>query len=247
MTTVQTKTANRRKAQRHAHSLQITWRKLGNRDFHYGAACLKDISTGGMAVEVDTDCRKGTVVIVQLGLGAPFDGPILLQTEWSRELSTDADASPSFLMGCSFTTPLHDKELQALLEAARKAAAAPAPAKPAPVKAPVEVDPFLAGSASEKRAQVRRGGVVVAVTLCRADGGPLVDAAVVDRSLQGLGILSRVPMTRGAWLKVRPRDAGDQAIAVQVQVRNCRQQGKQWHIGCQFRSTPPANVLMLFG
>jgi hypothetical protein len=53
-------------------------------------------------------------------------------------------------------------------------------------------------------------------------------------------------MALGTWWKVRPRD-GDHGMAVQVQVRNCRQQGKQWHIGCQFRSTPAANVLMLFG
>lgn len=247
MTTVPTKTANQRKAPRHARSLRISWRMLGNRDFRYGAACLKDISTGGLAVEVDQQCRKGTVVIVELGLGAPFDGPLLLQTEWSREQPTNAGAPARFLMGCSFTTPLQEVELQALLEAARKAAAAPAPVKATPVKAPVQADPFLAGSALEKRSHVRRGGVIVPVTLCRADGGPLVDAAVVDRSLQGLGILSRVPMARGTWLKVRPRDAHDKAIAVQVQVRNCRQQGKQWQIGCQFRNTPPANVLMLFG
>ena len=178
---------------------------LGNRDFCFGAACLKDISTGGLAVEVDRQCRKGTVVIVQLGLGEPFDGPLLVQTEWSRELSANAGAPPTFLMGCSFTTPLKEKELQALLDAARKAAAAPAPATATPVKAP-EVDPFVAGSASEKRRHVRRGGVIVPVTVCRADGGPFIDAAVVDRSLQGLGILSRVPLARGTWLKVRPRD-----------------------------------------
>ena len=247
MTSTHTQTTNRRKAQRHEHPLRISWRVLGNRDYHFGEAALKDISTGGLAIQVDTLCRKGTVVIVKLdGLPEPYVGPWLLQAAWSQDLPAEHD-KPAYLVGCSFTSPLQEKELQALLEAARKVTAAPIPAKASPAKAPSEVDPFLAGSAGEKRRSVRRKGVTVPVVMCRTDGGPRLDAVVVDRSLQGLGILCRVPMPRGTWLKVRPRDVHDEAFSVQVEVRNCIQKGKQWHLGCRFSRTPSATLLMQFG
>ena len=247
MTSTHTQTTNRRKAQRHAHPLRISWRVLGNRDYHFAEAALKDISTGGLAMHVDTLCRKGTVVIVQLdGLPEPFVGPWLLQAAWSQDLPAEHD-KPAYLVGCSFTSPLQEKELQALLEAARKVTAAPIPAKASPAKAPLEFDPFLAGSAGEKRRCVRRKGLIVPVVLCRTDGGPRLDAAVVDRSLKGLGILSRVQMPRGTRLKVRPRDVHDEAFSVQVEVHNCIQKGQRWHLGCQFSRTPTANLLMQFG
>jgi hypothetical protein len=48
-------------------------------------------------------------------------------------------------------------------------------------------------------------------------------------------------------LTVRPRDAHANIPSVQVEVRNCRQKGKEWFLGCHFLHSPPANVLMLLG
>ncbi len=242
MTTSKTITAERRKVKRHARSLRVSWRQLGNRDFHFGEAALKDIGTEGLALQVDRRCPKGTVVIVRFDGAA--DEPLLLQATWSSELPNKT-GTPTFLMGCSFTSPLPEKNLKALLESAQKAAAAPridAPAKPLP-----QVDPFLVGSAHEKRSLVRRGGLTVPVVVCYAEGGTPVEAAVVDRSMKGLGILVRLPFTRGTALKVRPRDTHDKSLAVQVQVRNCRQKGNEWFVGCHFTNTPSATVLMLLG
>src|SRR5262249_40668501 len=102
MTSTQTHKTNRRKQQRHPRLLRISWRMLGNRDFRFGEAPLKDISTGGLAMFVDTPCRKGTVVIVQMeGLPEPFFGPWLLQAAWSKDLSAEK-GKPAYLMGCSF-------------------------------------------------------------------------------------------------------------------------------------------------
>jgi hypothetical protein len=121
MTTPVTNAANRRKAQRHARSLRVSWRVLGNRDYSYGEAMLKDISTDGLAVQVDTYCRQGTVVIVQIdGAADPFCGPMLLQAQWSRELPPIAGGNPTYLMGCSFTSPLTEKDLKAFLEPPRR-------------------------------------------------------------------------------------------------------------------------------
>jgi len=248
MTTTQTKSAERRKAGRHVRSVQISWRVLGNRTLRFGEAALKDIGTDGLALQVDQFCPKGTVVIVQFtGAQERFAEPMLLQAEWSRELKATKAETPTYLMGCSFTSPLREKDLKALLASAKNAAAIPAPPKEAPAKPPAQVDPFLVGSASDKRSLPRRGGLSVRVVLCRAEGGRPVEGSVVDRSLKSLGILIHRPFTRGTLLNVRPHEAHGETACVQVEVRNCRQKGKQWLVGCQFLRTPPANVLILFG
>ena len=235
--------AERRRAERHTHSLRVAWRQLGNRDFHFGEAALKDIGTDGLALKVDRLCPKGTVVIMQFEGAA--DEPLLLQAVWSSELLPTKAETPAYLMGCSFTSPLQENDLNALLESAKKAAAAPS--KETAAKTPFRVDPFLVGSAHEKRSQVRRGGLTVPVILCHAQGGTPIVASVVDRSMKGLGILVRLPLPRGTSLIVRHRDTHEKTLSVQVQVRNCRQKGQQWLVGCHFTHTPSANVLMLLG
>jgi hypothetical protein len=248
MTTIQTKSAERRKAQRHGRGLRICWRVLGNRHLRFGEAALKDIGTDGLALKVEQPCPKGTVVIVQFaGAEGPFAEPMLLQAEWSSELPPADAGAPTYLVGCSFTSPLPEKDLKALLASVKHAAATPARPVEAPAKTPASVDPFLTGSASEKRSVHRRGGLTVRVVLCRAEGGAPVEASVVDRSLKGLGILIHRPFTRGTLLNVRPRDAHEKTSSVQVEVRNCRQKGKQWFLGCHFLHAAPANVLMLLG
>src|SRR5947209_5568171 len=124
--------AERRKATRQARCSRISWRLLGNRDFHFGEAALKDIGTDGLALQVDRLCPKGTVIIVQFEQAAtPLCEPMLLRSEWSEPLPASAEG-PAFLMGCSFTSPLKDNELKALLASLRSAAAAPARPKEAP-------------------------------------------------------------------------------------------------------------------
>lgn len=232
----------RRKAARQPRSLRISWRLLGNRDFHFGAAALKDIGTDGLALQVDQLCSRGTIVIVQF---EGTDEPLLLQTAWSNEIPPANGGAAAYLMGCAFTSPVLEEDLQALLEKAKKAATLPK-AK-AVAAAPAAADPFLAGSAHEKRSMVRRAGLTVPVVLCRASGGTPIEAAVVDRSLKGLGILTDVHFARGSFLHVRLKDARERAASVEVQVRNCRQRGKQWLVGCHFPQSPPAHVIIQFG
>jgi PilZ domain len=248
MTITQTKSAERRKAERHGRSLQIAWRVLGNRHLRFGEAALKDIGTDGLALKVDQFCPKGTVVILQFAEAAERCAePMLLKAEWSSELKPTEAGIPTYLMGCSFISPLLDKDLKALLASVKNSTAAPAPPKEAPAKTPARLDPFLVGSASEKRSLLRRGGLAVRVVLCRTARDTPVEASVVDRSLKGLGILIHRPFTRGTLLNVRPRDAHEKTSSVQVEVRNCRQKGKQWLLGCHFLHTPPANVLIHLG
>jgi PilZ domain len=248
MDTTQTTPEERRKAQRFGRSLKVAWRVLGNRTMHFGDAPLKDIGTDGLSLQVDLYCPKGSVVIVQFaGVGGIFTEPILLQTQWCNDLPATRDGTPTYLMGCSFTSPLSDKDLRALLASAKSAAPAPALRMETLAVPPVPHEPLSGNSSSEKRALVRRGGFTVRVALSRADGGNPTEAAVVDRSLKGLGILANHQFTRGTVLNVQPSDTRGGSCSVQVEVRNCRLKGKQWFLGCRFVQPPPANVLMLLG
>jgi hypothetical protein len=231
--------SDRRKAGRQAHSLRMSWRMLGSRDLRFGGAALKDIGTDGLALQIDRPCPKGTVVIVQ------FEGaaePMLLRAEWASELQPTQAETMTYLIGCSFASPLGEKDLKTLLTSIKNAA----PALPKQTINPI-ADPFLMGSASEKRSLARRGGLIVPVVMRRAIGGSPLEASVVDRSLKGLGILSHRTFARGTLLNVRPRDAYEKNVSVQVEVRNCRQKGNQWLLGCNFLSPPTGYVLMLLG
>ena len=145
-TRTQSKPLERRKATRHAGSLQISWRLLGNRHMRFGEAALKDLGTTGLALQVDTSCPKGTVVIVQFeGAKEPFAEPMLLRAEWSKMLQPTKSEAPTYLVGCSFTTPLREQELNALLAWAKEAAATRAKPNDLSAKTLARGDLFLGG------------------------------------------------------------------------------------------------------
>jgi len=230
--------ANQRRAHRHRSGAQVSWRVLG-RDSAFSTGELKDISTGGLALVVDRSCKPGTVVVVvQLHGGATAE-PMLLRAEWAKQQSDSA-----WLLGCSFTSPLTEKETQAFLVAAQKAAQQ----RPqTPTEKAQTFDPFVVGSVKERRGAPRRGGLSIPVLVWRSEGGPRLQGAVADRSLTGLGILMRAPFASGTQLTVRPASADEKTPSVKVQVRTCRQKGTQWLVGCQFIQSPPTNILLLFG
>lgn len=109
-------------------------------------------------------------------------------------------------------------------------------------------DPFIHGSASEKRQAARRKGrpikVFVADPETHAD---VMEGWVVDRSLGGLRITVNKPLTLGAVLSVRATNAPTTSPWVDVEVRNHRRADGQVEVGCQFVRTPPWGVLLLFG
>src|SRR4051794_13576203 len=141
--TTHVRTAERRKTIRQPRSLRLSWRALGNRDFSYGAAALQDISTDGLAIQVDQCCKKGTVVIVQFEAAERWADPLLLRAEWCRGPEATKDGASTYLVGCSFTSPLTAAELKALLESARHAPAKPTSVKPLLAECPARADPFL--------------------------------------------------------------------------------------------------------
>jgi hypothetical protein len=163
-----------------------------------------------------------------------------MRVEWSTQ-----QKNKKWQVGCSFSSPFSGEDLRAMLESALKFVAPPAPPVDKSASKEQVMDPFLSGSAGERRGAVRRKRSSVAVFVSRSEGAREIEGAVVERSLSGLGIVVPAPFTRGTTLRVRIQHGN--VASVTALVRNCRQQGKQWILGCQFTQQPPANVIMLLG
>jgi hypothetical protein len=109
-------------------------------------------------------------------------------------------------------------------------------------------DPFLYGSPSEQRSSLRRRGKSVKVLLSmKATPDQLFEGWVIDRSVGGLCLASSQEVPKGAIMNVRPMQAPESLPWIQIEIKNCRQDGNHWEIGCQFLRTPVWSVLLLFG
>jgi hypothetical protein len=110
-------------------------------------------------------------------------------------------------------------------------------------------DPFLHGSATEKRISMRRRGNPVKVLVTDADTTLEPEEAwVVDRSVGGLCLrVERGAVEVGAILNVRPLKAPNGTPWTQIEVKSCRKDSEGWELGCRFLKTPPWSVLLLFG
>jgi hypothetical protein len=132
---------------------------------------------------------------------------------------------------------------------AERPAQVPRQLRPPLVKeAAARPDPFVQGSAGERRATLRRGGNPVAVLIADAEARERPRYGwVLDRSMGGLGLSVDEPVSEGTILSVRAANAPPNIAWVQVAVRSCRQEGASWDLGCQFVRTPSWGVLLLFG
>jgi hypothetical protein len=119
------------------------------------------------------------------------------------------------------------------------------PAAPPPAKE-VELKSFLDGVTQDRRAAPRRKGNTVEVQLSRDDGPP-IRGIVIDRSQGGLRVLVDEPVTEGGNWKIRPTTTDVTTPWTEVIVRNCRRDGAQFQIGCQFDRMPNWSLMLKFG
>jgi hypothetical protein len=109
-------------------------------------------------------------------------------------------------------------------------------------------DPFVTGSASERRASLRRRGreVKVAISNDQADATPM-EGWIMDRSTGGLCIGTRHELKVGKVISIRPSEGPVTVPWVQAEVRYCRKHKGGWDVGCAFVKTPPWSILLHFG
>ncbi len=103
-------------------------------------------------------------------------------------------------------------------------------------------------SFSNRRNTVRREGQPVKIHVSSPAFRNKMDSGyVLDRSTGGLRIALPAAVTPGSTMQVRADNAPDSVPWVTVVVRNCRNTGRHFELGCEFDQTPPWNVLLLFG
>lgn len=101
---------------------------------------------------------------------------------------------------------------------------------------------------ANRRSSSRRDGAPVRVILSSPSfRGQMESGWVIDRSTGGLRIAVSRPLVVGSILQVRAENAPNTIPWVGVVIRSCREEGTHHEIGCSFESTPPWNVLLLFG
>jgi len=109
-------------------------------------------------------------------------------------------------------------------------------------------DPFVHGSATERREALRRKGKHIKVLIANADGSEQVGWSwVLDRSMTGLCLKVDQEVPAGTILSVRPLEAPEGTPWIQVEVKNCRPMDIHWELGCHFVRPPAWSVLLLFG
>jgi hypothetical protein len=122
----------------------------------------------------------------------------------------------------------------------------PSPVKtgfPAVVNAGEDEETF-----ANRRSSSRREGQPVRVLITMAGlRGQLESGWVLDRSTGGLRIAVAKPIPIGSTIQIRTDNAPDTIPWVSVIVRSSRAETQHHELGCSFESTPPWNVLLLFG
>lgn len=124
--------------------------------------------------------------------------------------------------------------------------------KPLPVDSgpasPANFDPFVSGSATEKRAVIRRKGNPVKVVIRLSDSpDEEVHGTVIDRSTGGLALCVPVEFLAETRIQVRPDLETLIVQWVELEVRSARQENREWLLGCKFVESPPWSLLVQFG
>jgi hypothetical protein len=148
--------------------------------------------------------------------------------------------------GCAFVVYWWINRVAARPLAAAVSATAPTEEPPAPAWS--QRDPFVHGSAQEKRRSIRRKGnpVTVLVSDAKAEAPP-ARGSVLDRSHGGLRLRVAETVQPGTILSIRAAHVGDAVPWVQLEVRTCTRDDAGWELGCQYVKAPPSSVQWLFG
>jgi hypothetical protein len=120
----------------------------------------------------------------------------------------------------------------------------------APDNGPNPADMWLPPSKGpdERRRSVRRTGIPTAVQICDPRKPKrLIDGFVLDRSSGGLRLAMEKPFPTGSTLQIRPTTAPPETPWVVIIIRNCREIGDYFEIGCQFQEELPWHLLLMFG
>jgi hypothetical protein len=102
----------------------------------------------------------------------------------------------------------------------------------------------------ERRRSIRRGGLPTPIMVVDSKAGRRARAAeayVLDRSTGGLRLALEKAVPVGSVLLAKPGNAPDGFEWVKVTIRNCREVGDYYEVGCQFETDLELSRLLMFG
>jgi hypothetical protein len=111
-------------------------------------------------------------------------------------------------------------------------------------------NPPASARADERRRAIRRGGLPTPILIVDPKAGrraKAMEAYVLDRSTGGLRLALEKPVNVGGTLLAKPGNAPDGFEWVKVLIRNCREVGDYYEVGCQFETELELNRLLMFG
>jgi hypothetical protein len=102
----------------------------------------------------------------------------------------------------------------------------------------------------ERRRSIRRGGLPTPILVVDSKGGKrakATEAYVLDRSTGGLRLALERAFPAGSTLLAKPGNAPEGFEWVKLVVRNCREVGDYFELGCQFETDLELSRLLMFG
>lgn len=101
----------------------------------------------------------------------------------------------------------------------------------------------------ERRRAIRRAGLPTPILVVDPNSRRRkpAEAYVLDRSTGGLRLAMESPHPMGTRLQAKPSNAPSDFVWVEMIVRNCKETGDYFELGCQFDSDLELSRLLMFG
>jgi hypothetical protein len=119
-----------------------------------------------------------------------------------------------------------------------------------PVASPDWEAPHHMARHDERRRSIRRGGLPTPILVIDSKAGKrakATEAYVLDRSSGGLRLALEKAFPAGSQLLAKPGNAPEGFEWVKLVVRNCREVGDYFELGCQFETDLELSRLLMFG
>lgn len=102
---------DRRAHDRYDHTRAVSFRLLGKTEDGPFWGTLENVSRSGLCLSVDTECRRGSVLVLQMDAAiGRFIRAVLLRVARTTKLENGR-----WQLGCTFVLPLEEPEIQVLL------------------------------------------------------------------------------------------------------------------------------------
>jgi PilZ domain-containing protein len=227
----------RRRSQRHACKLSASWHFLGESGIQFMPATVQDISRTGIALRVQTECKKGAIISIRLrSQTQSSEGSRPGQVVHVRQLEPGV-----WILGCAFCHEMTEAELQEILPSGGLLARFNASRLPEPATTIVAASPRPSSSDKERRSEPRRDGKQVGVIIGLANGKRFL-GKVLNVSANGMALVVPRSLPVGTILKVRATSAAISVPWATLIVRHC-QRSNQRIVGCQAADVLSASLL----